>query len=486
VRRSVAISILVFALVAAAAPARASFPGDNGRIAFVRGGDIWAMNSDGTDQVNLTNTPEIEERDPAWSPDGATIAFSGGAANFGVWVMDADGSNPAHITTTDWRPFWSPTGASIGVSTFTKETEYGIDAIDPDGTGRTSLVTGYAEPVIGDWLPDGAGIAENFVDDVCDFDGEIVWPGGMTDPVPPPCNGPFDDRDPSWSPDAQRLAFSRDGSVFTIARDGTDLHEVTVGARPTWSPDGTKIAYNRGVYIEVRNADGSGADYIANGTLSSQSWQPIPINTYPRPRGASPMRISLVPASEECTSPNATHGEPLAFGACTPPVPSSGRLTTGTPDANGEFARMLASLRLVVVPGDESTPEDESDLMIAAHVNHVLNQDLTDYAGSLRAVLPLEITDQDNTPSPGGPGAATTQAFEFGFDVPCTPSPDVNIGSDCTVSTTADSLVPGTIKEARRSVWEIGRVRIDDAGPDGDPGTAADNDPFVVQGVFAQ
>ena len=41
---------------------------------------------------------------------------------------------------------------------------------------------------------------------------------------------------------------------------------------------------------------------------------------YPRPKGASPMRGSLVPAYEPCTAPNRTHGPPLAFPSCAPPA----------------------------------------------------------------------------------------------------------------------------------------------------------------------
>jgi hypothetical protein len=253
-----------------------------------------------------------------------------------------------------------------------------------------------------------------------------------------------------------------------------------------WSPDGTRIAYNRGVYIEVMDPDGTGAIYLANGRVGSQSWQPIPVNAYPRPRGATPMRIALVPANKECTNPNTTHGDPLAFPACSPVELASTQLTTGTPDANGQFVRMRAFLRLGVLAGDESTPEDESDVLITAQVNHVLNRDLTDYAGSLRGVLLVQITDKDNSPSPGGPGAATTEPFELGFEVPCTPDPLPDVGSDCTVATSADSLVPGAIKELRHSVWQLDQVRIDDAGPDGDPTTTGDNGVFVVQGVFVQ
>ena len=39
---------------------------------------------------------------------------------------------------------------------------------------------------------------------------------------------------------------------------------------------------------------------------------------YPRPKGATPLRVSLVPAYQECTSPDKTHGAPLAFPSCSP------------------------------------------------------------------------------------------------------------------------------------------------------------------------
>jgi hypothetical protein len=139
---------------------------------------------------------------------------------------------------------------------------------------------------------------------------------------------------------------------------------------------------------------------------------------------------------------------------------------------------------LQAIPGNPATPQNEADVKIEAHLNDVFNKDFTDYTGSLRAALPVRITDKDNTPSPGGPGAATTVPFQYGFDIPCTPDPATDTGSDCSISTTANTLVPGTIKESLRTIWQIGRVRVDDAGPDGNPDTTADNTVFAVQGVF--
>ena len=74
----------------------------NGQIAFTvcePGGpfgfrcDIWVMNSDGTEQVNITNTPDVSEFEPAWSPDGARIAFVEGDLSVNrLVVVNADGA----------------------------------------------------------------------------------------------------------------------------------------------------------------------------------------------------------------------------------------------------------------------------------------------------------------------------------------------------------------------------------------------------------
>ena len=76
---------------------------------------------------------------------------------------------------------------------------------------------------------------------------------------------------------------------------------------------------------------------------------------YPRPKGATPLRVPLVPAYNQCTAPNRVHGPPLAFPSCSAPTQTSQHLTVGTPDANGKAANSVGFLRLSVVPDDQGT-----------------------------------------------------------------------------------------------------------------------------------
>ena len=69
------------------------------KIAFVSNRDglsnIWIMNADGSDPVNLTKGQGCDCVNPAWSPDGMTIAY---IASGEIWLMDADGGNPQQVT----------------------------------------------------------------------------------------------------------------------------------------------------------------------------------------------------------------------------------------------------------------------------------------------------------------------------------------------------------------------------------------------------
>ncbi len=210
---------------------------------------------------------------------------------------------------------------------------------------------------------------------------------------------------------------------------------------------------------------------------------------YPRPKGATPLYLSLVPAYEPCTSPNRTHGPPLAFGSCASPTAASSNVTVGTPDANGAPANFVGSVRLDAKVGVPGAPND-SDFLIAASLRDLRCGagtsacDAGDYTGELLARVDLRTTDKNNATSPGGGSdAATVIDFPFPVTVQCTPTPEASIGASCGTSTSANALVPGMVTDGKRAIVQVGQLHVFDGGADGLAGTA-DNDLFAVQGIF--
>jgi hypothetical protein len=114
----------------------------------------------------------------------------------------------------------------------------------------------------------------------------------------------------------------------------------------------------------------------------------------------------------------------------------------------------------------------------------------TDYLGRVLVTADIRITDQNNaaeTPAPG-----TVQTFAYQFPVDCVATTLGTIGASCSLHTTADALIPSSVIENKRSVWEMGQVSVKDAGPNGTgyascPPTCGDGDEttFLRQGVFA-
>jgi sugar lactone lactonase YvrE len=209
----------------------------------------------------------------------------------------------------------------------------------------------------------------------------------------------------------------------------------------------------------------------------------LPAAGYPRPKSASRVRVSLVPAFNRCNAPNRTHGPPLSFPSCAPPAQASSFLTVGTADANGAAAQSVGSLQLVAVVGDPGTPADEADVKLTASATDVrLKAGLGDYTGELQAVASLRLTDRASAQAVNEP--ATVQDFNFRFTVPCQASVSTTIGSTCAVKTTADAIQPGTVREKARAIWQLAQVRLFDGGSDGVASTISGNTLFEKQGLL--
>ena len=162
--------------------------------------EIYLINSNGTGVLRLTTNPAWDA-EPAWSPDGSKIAFTG---DQGIFVINADGSSAARLTTStyyDDQPAWSPDGAKIAFT-------------------RAECCGDYGEILNHIYVMNADGSS-----------GEIrLMP-----------NDPYDQSDPAWSPDGRKVAFTYFGSGLAIVNvDGTNLVDFGVlGFNPVWRPQGS-------------------------------------------------------------------------------------------------------------------------------------------------------------------------------------------------------------------------------------------------------
>ena len=265
----------------------------------------------------------------------------------------------------------------------------------------------------------------------------------------------------------------------------SDAGAIGPGAQAEW--DVTPLVTGDGVvsfHLSQPGSDGINFHSRESGTVSARPRLVVTItnDSFVRPRGASPLRTSLVPAYAPCTAPNAEHGPPLAEPSCNPPVRASQHVTVGTPDANGRTAASIGYVRYGVQPGLTTTPEDEADVTLDASITDVLDSStLLDYLGELQLSATIRVTDRGSGAAQDEP--ATTQQLSLPVTIPCAVTLDLAAGATCSVSTTLDAVLPGIVRERGRAIWELGQLEVLDGGADGDADTP-DNAPFARQGIF--
>ena len=108
-----------------------SFSPDGGTVVFARKpdpcmrppgpADLYTVPTAGGPVTQLTNTPDVHEDSPVWSPDGEKIAFAAGPERESkdIYVMNADGSAREQLTTDpgdDRNPNWHSGPAVTRVS----------------------------------------------------------------------------------------------------------------------------------------------------------------------------------------------------------------------------------------------------------------------------------------------------------------------------------------------------------------------------------
>ena len=281
-------------------PARAAFPGSNGRIAFGHEEpagdhtqvDVYTVKPDGTGVLQLTATPGSNEFSPQWNAAGTRIAFWRTRAPFGpgnVWVMDADGSNARRLTANvDARdPTWNPAGTRL---VYTRRIDDLFSLRVSDGDDRRQLTSGPAHDFEPAWSPGGRQIAFTRGFDEGDV-GDIYVLDLDTHEITQVTDSKDYDHQVAWAPDGSKLLFERDfdntAGIFVVNPDGTRLQRLTKGPHfdtgPASSPTGKKIVFSTDrqsdffPHLWVMKADGTDL-HLLYGTQFAEStpdWQPV-------------------------------------------------------------------------------------------------------------------------------------------------------------------------------------------------------------------
>jgi Tol biopolymer transport system component/tRNA A-37 threonylcarbamoyl transferase component Bud32 len=225
------------------------------------GGDVFALDLDTRAEKKLLDNAF----NPAWSPDGKSIAVDAvWAGPARIWVVDSGGHNPVQVTSDaseaveHLRPRWSPDGRRIVFQNL-ERTRFAVRVVDVTSKATTFVTKDAFRDLNPVWSPRGRSIY--FTSDR--GGGLNIWrlpvdaEGRAIAQAQQLTTGAGQDVEPAFAPDGKRVA-------FVVLKQNADLWRLPVSpetghaagdperligstredSRGEWSPDGRTIVFN--------------------------------------------------------------------------------------------------------------------------------------------------------------------------------------------------------------------------------------------------
>ena len=282
---------------------------DGTQVAFAAVGDLWTMPIGGA--AKRVTHDAFVETDPAWSPDGRSLAYSSDRDGYmNVWVRDLQSGidrQLTKLTAAAMQSSWSPDGSRIAFS----DPEGQIQIVDVKSGAIARAHDHLNEAGRASWAPDGRALivsslkvystrfreGTNQVLKVS-LDGQ---PDRWFDPMPHKSIGMREDYGPIWSPDGTQMAAIIDGllAVWPVASDGTPRGSprpvsTDLAGSPTWTGDSKRVLYQTANRLKLVD--------VASGRVAQEidpklTWvSAAPTFLTPGFAGANPIRTKTIHA----------------------------------------------------------------------------------------------------------------------------------------------------------------------------------------------
>ena len=296
-----AFAAAVLALLAAAGPGLAAFPGADGLLVAqpVGGNGLILVGPDGQHPQRICNEwCGLGNLHPSWSPDGQEILFTTFDGPFSVIYPDGTclacsvefGQGGEHTFTASGNVLVGSSGV-VGV----------------DGLPLRNVLRGGATAAV--WSVNGRVALvrtvhrrdEVFVTDAHQHHlSQLTFTGAGS---------------PSWAPDGNTLAVNHMGVVELIDLHGHVIRRLAVGGSPAYAPDGRSVAYVAlDGQLMVIGVGGGRPRPVGSVHVTSVDWQPVP--STPPPLCRAPTGSTVVASTPDAVITSRTDGYATAYLAC--------------------------------------------------------------------------------------------------------------------------------------------------------------------------